>query len=108
MSEGAAISIPRTRWQCGDSKVASDREIINNVSMNVADATAPDQSHLAILRSNHGAIVAQHDSPERFAVFAHVGTAEPLHCTAVGMVSGMVEHVLKEFPLHGRKKLIQK
>jgi IclR family acetate operon transcriptional repressor len=49
----------------------------------LANATG-EAAHLATLHRNQAIIVAQRESPERMAVNAHVGSTEPLHCTALG------------------------
>jgi len=49
----------------------------------LANATG-EAAHLAALHRNQVIIIAQRESPERIAVNAHVGTIEPLHCTALG------------------------
>ena len=49
----------------------------------LATATG-EAAHLASLHKNQVVVVAQHESPERMAVNAQVGSVEPLHCTALG------------------------
>jgi len=49
----------------------------------LANATG-EAAHLATLHRSHVIIIAQRESPERMAVNAHVGSIEPLHCTALG------------------------
>jgi IclR family acetate operon transcriptional repressor len=49
----------------------------------LANATG-EAAHLATLHRNQVIIIAQRESPERMAVNAHVGSIEPLHCTALG------------------------
>lgn len=43
-----------------------------------------EAAHLAVLQRDRVVIAAQQESPGRVAVNAHIGTSEPLHCTALG------------------------
>ena len=49
----------------------------------LAGATG-EAAHLAALHQSRIVIVSQRESPERVCVNAHVGSIEPLHCTALG------------------------
>lgn len=55
------------------------RELLTDL----ANATG-EAAHLATLHRDQVIIIAQRESPERMAVNAHVGSIEPLHCTALG------------------------
>jgi len=57
--------------------------VSRDVLMRLANATG-EAAHLATLHKNQVIIIAQRESPERMAVNAHVGSIEPLHCTALG------------------------
>ncbi len=46
--------------------------------------TTGEAAHLAALHQDQAIIVAQCEGPGRVAVNAHVGTIEPIHCTALG------------------------
>lgn len=43
-----------------------------------------ETAHLATLNKDQVVIIVQKESASRMAVNAHVGTSEPLHCTALG------------------------
>jgi len=55
------------------------RDLLTDLSNATGEA-----AHLATLHRNQVIIIAQRESPERMAVNAHVGSIEPLHCTALG------------------------
>ena len=55
------------------------REILARLAGSTGEA-----AHLATLHGDRLVIIAQRESPERVAVNAHVGSIEPLHCTALG------------------------
>ncbi len=55
------------------------RETLNRLVQSTGEA-----AHLAALHHSRAVIIAQRESPERVAVNAHVGSIEPLHCTALG------------------------
>lgn len=56
-----------------------------------------EAAHLAVLHDNQVVIVAQREGPGRVAANAQVGTAEPLHCTALGkaMLMQLSDEALK-------------
>lgn len=69
-----------------------------DVLTRLANATG-EAAHLATLHQSQVIIIAQRDSPERMAVNAHVGTIEPVHCTALGkaILMQVSDQALEEF-----------